>query len=32
MGGTLLTIGRLTDYASVTIKAVRVYHDRGSAA
>ncbi|WP_197684707.1 MerR family transcriptional regulator [Amycolatopsis keratiniphila] len=28
-GRHLLTIGRLADYAGVTIKAVRVYHDRG---
>src|SRR5690348_16134551 len=25
----MLTIGRLADYAGVTIKAVRVYHDKG---
>jgi DNA-binding transcriptional MerR regulator len=25
----LITIGQLADYAGVTIKAVRVYHDRG---
>src|SRR5690242_12566023 len=31
MTGTrhLLTIGQLADYAGATIKAVRVYHDRG---
>ncbi|MCW3818496.1 MerR family transcriptional regulator [Micromonospora sp. DR5-3] len=28
-GRHLLTIGQLADYAGVTIKAVRVYHDRG---
>jgi DNA-binding transcriptional MerR regulator len=28
-GRHLLTIGRLAGYAGVTIKAVRVYHDRG---
>jgi DNA-binding transcriptional MerR regulator len=28
-GRHLLTIGRLAEYAGVTIKAVRVYHDRG---